>query len=77
MNTNPKVGEVVTYNYNRFKCVETNARQMGRSCETYCALGQMDGETPCGYVACHPGVRADGEYVHFVKMAPRRRRNTL
>lgn len=77
MKAEPKVGEVVTWDYGRYKCVETNERQIGMSCVMYCALGQIDGLIPCYLVRCGKDYRKDGKFVHFVKMAPRKRRNTL
>lgn len=80
MNVEPKVGEIITFNYQRYKTVETNARQMGRECQTYCALAILmlaNGWPACGVVHCSPKDRKDGNFVHFVKMAPRKRRHTL
>lgn len=80
MNLDPKVGEVITFNYQRYKTVETNDRQMGRECQTYCAFAELmlaDGWPACGVVHCSPKDRKDGKFVNFVKMAPRKRRHTL
>ena len=80
MKLEPKVGEVITWDYQRYKTVETNDRQMGRECQTYCALANLmlaDGWPACGVVHCSPKDRKDGKFVNFVKMAPRKRRHTL
>lgn len=80
MNLEPKVGEVITFDYQRYKTVETNDRQMGRECQTYCALAEvmLTNDWPaCGVVRCSPKDRKDGKFVNFVKMAPRKRRHTL
>ena len=80
MKLEPKVGEVITFNYQRYKTVETNDRQMCRECQTYCALAELmlTNDWPaCGVVHCSPKDRKDGKFVNFVKMAPRKKRHTL
>ena len=77
MKLEPKVGEVITWDYQRYKTVETNDRQMGRECQTYCELMLADGWPACGVIHCSPKDRKDGKFVNFVKMAPRKRRHTL
>lgn len=78
MNVEPKIGEVVTWDYGRYKCVKTNDGQLARECQTFCALGNPQlRQTLCGVVHCTPLNRADKEFVHFVKMAPRKKRHTL
>lgn len=80
MKLEPEVGEVITWNYQRYKTVETNDSQMGRECQTYCAFAELmlaDGWPACGVVHCSPKYRKDGKFVNFVKMAPRKRRHTL
>lgn len=80
MNLEPEVGEVITWNYQRYKTVETNEYQMERECQTYCALADVmlaDGWAACGVIRCSPKDRKDGKFVNFVKMAPRKRKHTL
>lgn len=80
MKSEPKVGEVIVWNYQRYKTVETNESQMERSCETYCALANLELAPcwpACRAMRCSPKDRKDGKFVHFVKMAPRKKRNTL
>lgn len=77
MNLEPEVGEIVSYNYDRYKCVETSDFQMGLCCETYCAMGQINAPALCGFIECSGNKRKDGKFVHFVKRAPRKRRHVL
>lgn len=80
MKTEPEVGEVIVWNYQRYKTVETNESQMGRECQTYCALANLQlvtGWPACDVMRCSPKDRKDGNFVHFVKMAPRKKRHTL
>lgn len=80
MKTEPKVGEVITYDYQRYKCVETNEEQLMRPCQDYCALDVVEigpCRGACAVMRCTPRFRQDGKFVHFVKMAPRKRRHIL
>lgn len=80
MKTEPEVGEVIVWNYQRYKTVETRRSQMGRGCETYCALADLmlaNGWSACEVVCCTPKTRKDGKFVNFVKMAPRKKRHIL
>lgn len=80
MKIEPEVGEVIVWDYQRYKTVETNEYQMERDCREYCALADVelaDGWNACGVVHCSPQARKDGKFVNFVKMAPRKKRHTL
>ena len=80
MKIEPEVGEVIVWDYQRYKTVETNEYQMERDCREYCALANVvlaDGWNACGVVHCSPKDRKDGKFVNFVKLAPRKKRHTL
>lgn len=80
MKLEPEVGEVIVWDYQRYKTVGTNKYQMERDCREYCALANLvlaDGWNACGVVHCSPQDRKDGKFVNFVKMAPRKKRHTL
>ena len=80
MKTEPEVGEVIVWDYQRYKTVETNEYQMGRDCREYCALANLelaDGWAACAVMRCTPKDRKDGKFVNFVKLAPRKKRHTL
>lgn len=76
MKGEPKVGEIIIFNYQRYKTVETNKREMGMECQGYCDLAGVEGDA-CSLVHCSPEERLDSKFVHFVKLAPRKRRHTL
>lgn len=80
MKVEPKVGDVIVWDYQRYKTVETNKYQMERECQTYCALADIilaDGWCACNVVHCSPRTRKDGKFVNFVKLAPRKKKHTL
>ena len=80
MKTEPEVGEVIVWDYQRYKTVETNEYQMERDCREYCAFANLelaDGWPACDFVHCSPQDRKDGKFVNFVKLAPRKKRHTL
>lgn len=80
MKVEPKVGEIIVWDYQRYKTVETNESQMERDCREYCALANLelaDGWPACGVIHCTPDKRLDRKFVNFVKLAPRKKRHTL
>ena len=77
MKHEPKVGEVTTWKYQRYKCVKSDPRNFGDDCISHCALKNLVfsiGLYACKFVHCSSYERKDGLEVHFVKMAPRKRK---
>lgn len=80
MKQEPKVGEVTTWNYQRYKCVKSDSKNYGSDCYENCALKYLsfsNGLDACKFVHCCSYERKDGLYVHFVKMAPRKRKRFI
>lgn len=80
MKVEPEVGDIIVWDYQRYKTVETNEHQMERECQTYCALANVELAPcmgACAVIHCSPENRKDGKFVNFVKLAPRKRKHTL